>query len=123
MRFDRAPAKDKTGAAGLVDAVLSEISRLSGMSRQEIYRILQHDNDMCVDHDADVSTWGARVAVNVDVNRADSYPARLPQDWISVNVVPQRPGSFSSTSAAVRSRSSSPAPANESSRASRAVAN
>jgi len=30
----------------------------------------------------------ARVAGIVDVNRADSYPARLPQDWISVNVVP-----------------------------------
>jgi hypothetical protein len=46
-----------------------------------------------------------------------------PLDWISVNVVPQRPGSFSSPSAVLRSRSSSPAPASESSRPSRAVAN
>jgi hypothetical protein len=65
----------------------------------------------------------ARVAGKVDANRADSYPARLPQDWISVNVVPQRPGSFSSTSASLRSRSSSPAPNNESNRPSRAVVN
>jgi len=64
-----------------------------------------------------------RACKTISALRPGSYPVRRPQDWISVNVVPQRPGSFTSTSASLRSRSSSPAPTNESNRASRAVAN
>ena len=54
-------------------------------------------------------------------DRRGRYLARLPQDWITVNVVPQRPGSWSSASASSCSRASSSALTNSSNRGARPV--
>lgn len=66
---------------------------------------------------------GSRRRSHRDLPPSCRYVIRRPQDWSSVKVVPQRQGSFSSTSPSLRNRSSSLASINESSRASRAVAN